>query len=92
MGQVVKVRQTSFSAPCVGDIVWSKDFCTASFEVTCPEEETGPGFTNRQVSRTNYTEDGMIGIGVYELTIFDANGDVHCESTYDKHALNASCE
>lgn len=64
----------------------------ATFEATCPEEETGPGFTNKQVSQTNYTNDAMIGTGVFELSIFDADGNLYCESTYDKHSFNVSCD
>jgi hypothetical protein len=86
------VRTTSFDAPCSGSVTWSDDFCVASFEVTCPTEERGPGFTNKQVSTTTYTENGLIGVGVFELSIFDQDGNLFCESTYDKHALNASCE
>ena len=52
----------------------------------------GPYFPNEQVSHTTYTADGMIGIGVYDLTIFDASGAVYCQSTYDKQSLNASCD
>jgi len=86
------VRVTAFAAPCSGNVTWSSDFCTASFEVTCPEEETGPGFSNKQVSQTSYTDDAMIGTGVFELSIFDADGNPFCESTYDKHSLNTSCD
>jgi hypothetical protein len=86
------LRVTSFSPPCSGAVTWSADFCVASFEVACPEEETGPGFTNKQVSQTNYSDDGMSANGVYELSIFDADGNLFCESTYDKHSLNSSCE
>jgi hypothetical protein len=91
-GEAPSVRSTSFSAPCSGSVTWSSDFCVASFNASCPEEETGRGFTNKQVSHTNYTEDGLIGIGVFELSIFDADGNLYCESTYDKQSLNASCK
>ena len=68
--EATNVRVTRFNAPCLGNVTWSSDFCTASFEVSCPEEETGPGFTNKQVSHTSYTDDAMIGTGVLELSIF----------------------
>jgi hypothetical protein len=84
-------RTTHFGPPCNGDVEWSPDYCSASFEVTCPDEETGAGFTNLQISHTNYTEDGLFRTGVYELTIFDANGEVHCQSTYDTFSFSKSC-
>jgi hypothetical protein len=36
--------------------------------------------------------DDMIRTGTFELTVFDANGDLFCESTYDSLAENASCQ
>lgn len=88
---VVAERVTSFAAPCSGTVEWSSDFCSASFEATCPAEEFGPGYRNRQVSHTSFTMDGLIRTGTFELTVFDAKGDIFCESTYDTLTENESC-
>jgi hypothetical protein len=88
---VVAERVTSFAAPCSGTVEWSSDFCSASFEATCPAEEFGPGYRNKQVSHTSFTMDGLIRTGTFELTVFDANGDIFCESTYDTLTENDSC-
>jgi len=57
-------RVMRFSGSCPADILWSSDFCIASFELDCTEEERGPGFTNHQVSRKTYAQDGMSRAGL----------------------------
>jgi hypothetical protein len=91
-GEVANTRVTSFEPPCAGMVDWSSDFCEASFEATCPAEEFGTGYRNKQVSHTTYSMDGMIRTGTFELTVFDTNGDVFCQSLYDSLAENASCQ
>jgi hypothetical protein len=90
-GTVSSTRITSFPAPCSGTVHWASDFCSASFEASCPEEETGPGFTNDQVSETHYSQDGLMRTGTFKFTIFDADGNTFCESTYDTLTINLSC-
>lgn len=85
-------RVASFMPPCTGTVVWSSDYCSAELEADCPEEETGVGFTNHQVSRTRYSADALARTGTFELTIFDAGGNVYCESTYDTMTVNTSCQ
>lgn len=85
-------RVTHFGGECSGDVEWSDDFCMASFEASCPEEETGSGFYNRHVSHTSYSMDALSRTGVFELEIFEPDGTLHCASTYDSETHNASCE
>ena len=85
-------RVTSFAGQCSGDVEWSDDFCMASFEATCPEEETGSGFYNEQVSHTTYSMDALTRTGVFELEIFEPNGTLYCASVYDSKTRNISCE
>jgi hypothetical protein len=84
-------RVTRFKGSCPADISWSSDFCAANFELDCTEEERGRGFTNHQVSRTLYAPDGLSRSGVFEFSVFDADGAPVCASTYDSVTLNTSC-
>lgn len=90
--RVPSERTMSFNAPCSGDVVWSHDFCMASFEASSPEDEIGPGYRNEQISHTSYSEDGLTRTGVFELSIFDADGNPYCHSVYDSVTRNTSCE
>ena len=90
--RVVRERVLSFRAPCSGDVAWSDDFCMASFEATCPEDEVGPGYRNEQISHTTYSEDALTRTGVFELSIFDADGNPYCHSVYDSVTRNTSCD
>lgn len=85
-------RVTRFTGSCPADIMWSSDFCMASFEVDCTEEERGLGFTNHQDVRTTYARDGMSRTGVFDFSVFDANGNLTCQSTYDTLSVNTSCD
>lgn len=89
--EAVPHRVHGFGEPCSGFVEWSDDFCMASFEASCPEDEVGPGFYNRQVSNTTYTSDGLSRTGVYELEILAPDGTVHCASTYDLETASLSC-
>jgi hypothetical protein len=91
-GVIDSIRFTQFQAPCSGDVEWSDDFCMASFEATCPEDDIGSGFYNEQVSNTVYSMDALSRTGVLELQIFEADGMVHCASIYDLESRNVSCE
>jgi hypothetical protein len=85
-------RITRFGGQCSGDVEWTDDFCMASFEATCPEEETGHGFYNRQVSYTSYSLDALSRTGVFELEIFEPDGTLYCASIYDSETRNVSCK
>ena len=46
-----------FNPPCSGTIIWSVDLSSGSFEVTCPEDDFGAGYTNLQVSEFIFSPD-----------------------------------
>ena len=85
-------RVYGFGLPCTGFVEWSDDFCMASFEASCPEEETGPGFYNRQVSHTTYSVDALSRTGVFEVQIFEPDDTLYCASAYDLESANVSCD
>lgn len=89
--EVAPHRIYGFGEPCSGFVEWSDDFCMASFEASCPEEELGPGFFNQQVSHTSYAVDGLSRTGVFEMRILAPDGALHCASTYDLETRSLSC-
>jgi hypothetical protein len=84
-------RVTAFHWPCAGQVKWSNDFCSATFEAACPAEDFGHGFTNRQVSRSSYAANGRTRAGTYEYSVFKPDGTPFCKSTYDVHAAVQDC-
>jgi hypothetical protein len=84
-------RVYGFGLACSGFVEWSDDFCMASFEASCPEDEVSPGFYNRQVSHTTYSVDGLSRTGVFELQILEPDGTLYCASTYDSESTNVNC-
>ncbi len=82
---------TMFDPPCSGMILRSADFCSGSFEATCPAGRFGPGAYNEQYSTSTWTTDGLRREGVYREVNFTAGGEVICESTYRVTAVSTSC-
>jgi hypothetical protein len=75
-------RVTAFNPPCDGTVQWSDDFCQTTLDATCPREDVGSGFYERQHSESQLSQDASIRTGTDDVTIFRPDGSAHCRSTY----------
>lgn len=83
--QVVTMTEQprSVTAPCAGAISYSGDNCKMTFSALCPQDQIGPGFKMQEEGTVNFNREGTRGTGVEQLILYDGNGALLCQGTYD---------
>jgi hypothetical protein len=74
---------TSVPYPCQGRLDSSTNHCAATFEIHCPvKDDTGTTLSSIERGALNWNPAGDLAQGHLDLSLFQADGDLQCQSSY----------
>ena len=71
------------TSQCTSDGSASADGCKVTFALTCPSPDLGKGAKSVSQGTATWSADGLSGTSLSQLALYEPNGSLACQSTYD---------